>query len=75
MLTPVGWLLHSFIITLSFYDLIKIAKWFIEMDYLSWLRFNFVCVGKVEALLQALPCAWACGACKCAYTCALVISN
>jgi len=26
-------------------------------------------VGKVEALLQALVCAWACVACKCAYTC------
>lgn len=28
-------------------------------------------VGKVEALLQALVCAWAFAACKCAYTCAM----
>jgi len=32
-------------------------------------------VGKVEALLQALACAWACVACKCAYTCAVALSN
>ena len=38
-------------------------------------QFNFVCVGKVEALLQALVCAWACAACKCAYTCALACSH
>jgi len=30
-------------------------------------------VGKVGALLQALACAWACEACKCAYTCAMAI--
>jgi len=33
-----------------------------------------VCVGRVEALLQALLSALACVACKCAYTCALAIS-
>jgi hypothetical protein len=37
----------------------------------DFFYFNFIWEGKVEALLQALDCAWACAPCKCAYTCEL----
>jgi hypothetical protein len=37
-----------------------------------FFQFNFDSVGKVEALLQTLGCAWVCAAFKCALTIALV---
>jgi hypothetical protein len=43
--------------------LIFLKAWEKNFEILLWVE-------KVEALLQALVCALACGACKCAYTCA-----
>jgi len=45
--------------------------YFLFSEGMRIFNFNFVCVGKVKALLQAFVSVWSYGACKCAYTCEL----